>query len=301
MAPPMTGVVNSEIKIDTSSTIDIKDKKVLVVGGTSGLGQAIALESVKKGAKVCVVGRSFKDDPNQIDFIKADLSLMKEAKRIGETVEPADLVVLTTGIIPYGNRTTSEEGIEMDMAVSYLSRLVLLKYLVPRLNKGSRVFIMGFPGSNQKNFNLEDLNSEKSYESGMGFVHMNTVAGNEALVLHWAAKTKSEDVAFFGLNPGIIKTGIRDNLYAGGIMAYLGPIIEFLIGLVAQTPQNYAEVIVPLLFAENIEGYSGSMFNPKAQATFKSKHFEEDENLVKKVIDGSEALIKEKTAIELPN
>ena len=295
---PLTGIVNKDITIDPSSKVDMRDKTVLIVGGTSGLGQALAKEAASEGANVTVIGRAFKDDPNQINFVQADLSLMKEAKRIGETVEPAEIVVLTVGIIAHPTRVVSDEDIEMDLAVSYLSRLVILKYLVPRLSKGSRVFIMGFPGANVKDFKLDDLNAESSYNS-MGFVHGNTINGNEALVLDWAAKTKAEDVAFFGLNPGLIKTGIRNNQYAAGIMAYLGPVIEFLLGILSPSPESYAKEIVPLLFTKGLEQYSGSMFNPQAKPTLKSAHFEEDKELAKKFVDRSEALVKAKAAIDL--
>jgi NAD(P)-dependent dehydrogenase (short-subunit alcohol dehydrogenase family) len=295
----MTGKVNPDVKVDLSGTVDLKNKSLLVVGGTNGLGRAIVMEAIEKGCtKVTVVGRSFKDDPEKVQFMQADLSLMKEAKRVGETVEPADVVVLTCGIVPKATKEVSGDGIEMDMAVSYLSRLVILKYLVPRLSKGSRVFIMGFPGSNQKNFNVDDLNAEKSYKGGFGFVHMNTVAGNEALVLDYASKTK--DVVFFGLNPGMIKTGIRDNMYNSGFMKYVGPVIEGVIGIFAQSPASYAKAIVPLLFANNkLDEQSGAIFNPKPQVVFHSVHFDEDKELVQKFIERSEALVKEKAGIAL--
>jgi NAD(P)-dependent dehydrogenase (short-subunit alcohol dehydrogenase family) len=176
-----------------------------VIGGTSGLGQAIALEAHKNGcSKVTVVGRSFKDDPKKIAFDKADLSLMKEAKRVGETIEPADVVVFTNGIVPAAKRHVSADGIEMDMAVSFLSRLTILYYLTPRLSKGSRVFIMGFPGANQADYNIDDLNSEKSYKGGFSWVHLNTVVCNKALVLD-SAKKSNGDTTFYGLNPGLSK------------------------------------------------------------------------------------------------
>ena len=69
-----------------------------------------------------------------------------------------------------------------------------------------RVFIMGYPGTGQAG-TLDDLNAEKSYRAMP--VHMNTVAGNEMLVLD--APTRYPNATFFGLNPGLIKTNIRDN------------------------------------------------------------------------------------------
>jgi hypothetical protein len=48
------------------------------------------------------------------------------------------------------------------MAVSALSRLVLLRELVPRLAPGARVFVWGMSG-NGAAFKFDDLNAEKSY------------------------------------------------------------------------------------------------------------------------------------------
>lgn len=290
----MTGEVIKDFPLDLTSKMDIKEKTLLIVGGTSGLGQAIALEAIAEGAKkVTVVGRSFKDSETSISFVKADLSLMKEAQKIGETIEPADIVVLTAGILAAPERQETADGIESDIAISYLSRYVILQKLVPRLAKNSRVFIVGFPGSNNE-YQVDDLNSEKKYV-GFGITHFTTVVANEALVLDWANSNK--DVQFFGLNPGLVKTGIRANVYASGVMKYVGPVLETIIGLLSTSPKGYAQKMIPLLVAQDLDGHSGSMFNPKAQAVKKSTCFETDPELAKKFMDNSAALLKEKNAL----
>jgi len=156
------------------------------------------------------------------------------------------------------------------MAVSYLSRLVILQEIAPRLGRGlpagrpqPRVFVMGYPGSGQAG-TLGDLNAEKSY-SAMG-VHLNTVAGNEMLVLD-AAKSFPH-LGVFGLNPGLMKTGIRSN-YLGG-NRFLSALLEGLIGLLNPTVDQYAQRIAPLLLAPELEGRSGLLFNNKARAVLPS-------------------------------
>lgn len=144
-------------------------KRVVVIGGTGGLGRELALASAKAGADVTVVGRSFRDGPtSSIKFIRADLESMKEASRVGAELAaqaPWDTVVLTTGIISAPKREATAEGIERDLAVSYLSRLAILDVLAPRLaetssSKPPRVFVMGFPGVGEAGM-LGDLNAEK--------------------------------------------------------------------------------------------------------------------------------------------
>src|SRR5690348_9751516 len=113
-------------RVDARS-LDLEGMKVAIVGGTGGIGRALSRFMVSRGAAVLVVGQTFRDaDVPGIEFIKADLSLMREARRVGSLLpaETLDLVIFTTGIFAAPKRQETAEGIERDMAVSYLSRLV---------------------------------------------------------------------------------------------------------------------------------------------------------------------------------
>jgi NAD(P)-dependent dehydrogenase (short-subunit alcohol dehydrogenase family) len=227
-----------------------------------------------------------------IEFLRADLSLMAEARRIGDLLpaDELDLLVLTTGIFAAPRREVTAEGIERDMAVSYLSRLVLLRQLAPRLGRqrpaGSvkpRVFIMGFPGTGQAG-RSDDLNAERSY-SAMA-VHMNTVAGNEMLVLD--AVRRYPHANFFGLNPGLIKTDIRGNILGAGSLRHR--VVEAIIGRVTMSAETYAERITPLLVSPDLEGHSGAMFNQKGLAILPTPALTEQH--VAGFLAASEALVE---------
>jgi hypothetical protein len=203
--------------------------------------------------------------------------------------EDLDLLVFTTGIMAGPKREETAEGIERDMAVSYLSRLVIVREIGPRLGKNRpaapmkpRVFIMGFPGTGQAG-KLDDLNAEKSY--GRWAVHMNTVAGNEMLVLD-AAK-RYPNAAFFGLNPGFIGTNIRSNLFGGDTLLYR--FTEWMTGLLAPSAETYAERLTPLLVSLDLEGHSGTMFNRKGLAILPTAKLT-DGSYVNAFIAASEAL-----------
>lgn len=271
--------------------LDLKGMKVAIVGGTGGIGRAFSRCMISRGASVVVVGRTFRDaDVPGIEFIKADLSLMSEAKRVGAELpaETLDLVIFTNGIFAAPQRQETAEGIERDMTVSYLSRLVILREILPRLGKDRpvgrakpRVFIMGYPGAGQIG-TLDDLNAEKSY-SAMP-VHMNTVAGNEMLVLDGAKRYPH--VIFFGLNPGLVKTHIRRNWLGGNKLLYR--FIEWMIGLLTPTAETYAERLTPLLISPDIEEHSGAMFNRKGLAILPSAKL--TDSYVKAFMAASEAL-----------
>lgn len=163
-----------------ASLVAASGKRVVIVGGTGGLGRELALASSDAGADVTVVGRSFRDGPaSKIKFIKADLESMKEASRVGAELAasaPWDVIVLTTGIISAPKREATVEGLERDLAISYLSRLAILDVLAPRLAEAptaspSRVYVMGFPGVGEAGM-LGDLNAEKGpYEQFKVYVY----------------------------------------------------------------------------------------------------------------------------------
>lgn len=190
---------------------------VAVIGGTGGIGRALSHQFAAKGANVLVVGQTFRDqEVPRITFLRADLSSMRDARRIGAELPAGniDIVVFTTGIMAGPKREVTPEGIERDLAVSYLSRLVILNEIAPRLGKDRtrtdlrpRIFVMGFPGTEQK-ADVDDLNSEQGYRRFSA--HSNTVSGNEVLVLQ--AARRFPDVDVFGLNPGFVRTNIRANL-----------------------------------------------------------------------------------------
>ena len=278
-----------------AKNLDLKGMKIAIVGGTGGIGRALSRFMASRGASILVVGRTFRDsDLSGVEFIKADLSLMHEAQRVAAAL-PADildLVIFTTGIMAGPKRQETAEGLERDMAVSYLSRMVIVREIGPRLGKQRpvapmkpRAFIMGFPGTGQAG-KLDDLNAEKSYSRWA--VHMNTVAGNEMLVLD-AAK-RYPNATFFGLNPGIIGTNIRSNLFGGDTHLYR--FTEWMARLMAPSAENYAEHLTPLLVSPDLEGHSGAMFNRKGLASLSTPRLT-DSSYRNAFVAASEALVSQ--------
>lgn len=276
-------------RVDTQ---DLSGLRVAIVGGTGGIGRAFSRLLASRGANVVVVGQTFRDAGTPgIEFVQADLSLMRQARRVAEELpaETLDLVVFTTGIFAAPTRQETAEGIEKDMAVSYLSRLVILRQIAPRLGRdrpsakmAPRVFVMGFPGSGQSG-TVGDLNAETAYRSMT--VHMNTVAGNEMLVLDAAERHPHLDV--FGLNPGLIKSNIRSNVLGDGTLRHR--LAEGLIGLITPSAETYARRILPLLVSPDLAGHSGAMFNRKGDAVAASPQLTDSQ--VRAFLAESESLL----------
>ncbi|WP_453954253.1 SDR family NAD(P)-dependent oxidoreductase [Bradyrhizobium sp. USDA 377] len=260
------------VTLPSLESLRLSGLNVAVIGGTGGIGRALSRQLAARGAHVLVVGQTFRDrEVPRIAFLKADLGSMQEAKRIAGELPAGkiDIIVFTTGVMAGPEREVTSEGIERDLAVSYLSRLVILNEIAPRLGKDRaradlrpRIFVMGFPGTEQK-ANVDDLNSERSYKRFAA--HSNTVAGNEVLVLD--AARRFPDIDVFGLNPGFVKTNIRANLL--GSRALLA-VAEWLTSFMMVEPEIYAERLLPLLVSRDLDGRSGAMFDNRARAILAS-------------------------------
>ena len=229
-----------------------KASKLLCVGCTSGIGLAAATAACEAGAFVVVVGRRKPEEmlevcKKPVEFVKGDLSVMRNVKTVTERIASYafDTVLFTIGTVSSPKRKATEEGIEMDMAVSLLSRFVMARLLTSSKNqtlkaispaRKARIFIMGFSGGTAvpqlTDFNWEDKNTTFAPWKA----HENTVIGNDALVEKLAKFHPSINV--YGLNPGIIKTDILAPLL-GGTKSYAAKAQELLLTHVCPSVEEY--------------------------------------------------------------
>jgi len=270
----------------------LNDKKIAIIGGTNGLGRAIALEFISKGAEVIVVGRTFRDQGiPRLNFIQADLSEIKRVKSLVKELpaEMLDILIMTQGIFAGKQRKTNSDGIELDMATSFLSRYVIIQEIADRIGKNRtnsstkpRVFVWGFPGGKRK-ATLDDFNSEKNYRWAVA--HINTVVGNESLVLDSAERLPS--INFYGMNPGIISSNIMAGVL--GDRSILLKMQQTIMGMLFQSSEKYAKTITPLLVSTDIEQYTGVMFGRHGDPIHSNPTLL-DKSYVKRVIEESEKL-----------
>jgi NAD(P)-dependent dehydrogenase (short-subunit alcohol dehydrogenase family) len=90
----------------------VQDKKVLVTGGTSGIGEATARAYAAAGADVVITGRdeergrqiaqSLVADGGRARFVRADLERFEDVQRLAREVEHVDVLVNNAGMFPVG-------------------------------------------------------------------------------------------------------------------------------------------------------------------------------------------------------
>lgn len=144
-----------------NSAVSLRGFNALVVGGTSGIGQGIAVRLAQANAAVTIVGRdevrgaavvqemlarSTAGDDGQkpaFSFVRCDASSLKDIKVCADTFSrnnsKLDLLVLTQGIATMDGYTPTVEGIDRKLAVHYYGRVAFMKCFSPFMKQTSKV------------------------------------------------------------------------------------------------------------------------------------------------------------------
>ncbi|WP_345568265.1 SDR family NAD(P)-dependent oxidoreductase [Nonomuraea rosea] len=179
-------------------------RTLVITGGTDGMGRALARTYLKRGDTVAVVGRDATKAPPGAAFIQADLSLVRENRRVIEEVNArfpvVDALVLCARYFRT-HRFVTEEGLEGTFALDYLSRFLLSHGLAaPR----TIVNVSG-PGQPDGRIHWGDLMLERGYE-GMR-AQFQAGKANDLLGVAFAARHGGH-TRYVLIHPGGVSTSV---------------------------------------------------------------------------------------------
>lgn len=130
-------------------------KKIVVVGGSSGIGLGVAAAGLKSGADVVIVGRSPEKlraaertlgSDGRVRTLAADMTQEAEIARLFDDVGAFDHLVLTAGTPPPGDPIdrTDMEVVRRFVDNKLIGAVMLAKHAVPTLKAGgSMTFTSG--------------------------------------------------------------------------------------------------------------------------------------------------------------
>ncbi|SFF54321.1 SDR family NAD(P)-dependent oxidoreductase [Thermoflexibacter ruber] len=267
-----------------------KGKNVIITGGTDGMGAATAIELCKLGANVHIVGRSEEKAKNvqkiteaysgKLTYSIADFSLLRNIKAVASSIAAQfnsfDIVIHAVGIL-ITNTQHTEEGLEKDFAVSYLSRFVFNEHLFSLNKFNPKTKIINIAASSPKvpSFAQMEFDNVSEVKSRVGMKsHGQAQLAND---LYTAIAGKRYGVISIGYGPGSVDTNIRREVPV--VFQWLmKPFFYF----ATRKPIDVAKQFIEILTLDNLQSGNAYYFNKKGQfkiATFIDNQKRQDELL----------------------
>ena len=123
--------------------------RCLITGATDGIGKEAAIELAKKGCNLILIGRnrvkgenvvkqirSVADSHVDIDYLIADLMLMKEVSRVADEIirkyPKIDILLNNVGAY-FTSREVTEEGFERTFALNHLGSVSYTHLTLPTI------------------------------------------------------------------------------------------------------------------------------------------------------------------------
>lgn len=188
--------------------MDLKNARGIVTGGTSGLGKAMAIKLLEKGAKVVITGRDkekLEKVATEIGAIAfhADVSLEREVLAtfdfVNKQLGGLDLLVNNAGI-----GTERKPIDELDIQEMRKVYEVNVFGAAMMAKEAAKIF------KDQKNGNLINIASTaslKGYEGGS--IYSSSKFALRGLSLNWQADLRKYNVRVFNINPSFVPTAFN--------------------------------------------------------------------------------------------
>ena len=146
--------LGSQAPVGDNGTVNLNDKRVVILGGTSGIGLAVARLALDQGASIVVasnrheaVGRARADlsrkAPSQTRVEQLDVTNEEAVKRFFTTVEPFDHLIYTSGEdLPLGPLASTNLALARGrFEVRYWGAVAAVKYGVGSIRQGGSIVL----------------------------------------------------------------------------------------------------------------------------------------------------------------
>ena len=203
----------------------LKDKTILVTGGTNGIGLVTARELARMGAHVTIIGRNAEkcaavareietSTGNPLEYIVADLSVLGEVRKAARVFREKHTqlhVLVNNAGGMFTQRRLTPDGYEYTFALNHLAYFLLTTLLLDLLKAGAPSRIINISSNAHENAKIDfgNLQGEKRY-IGLEAYGQSKLA-NLLFTYELARRLEGSRVTVNAVHPGVVATGFARN------------------------------------------------------------------------------------------
>jgi NAD(P)-dependent dehydrogenase (short-subunit alcohol dehydrogenase family) len=235
------------------------NKKILITGGTSGLGLELVKMFLSKGFYVVATGRQLLNltgYEGRFKFYRIDFSDLKHtAESVRNICETHDFgyVVNNAGILSPPDFTVTKDGFEYTFQVNFLSQLLINEIILERAAHGNPVKIAAITSTVYKlsKINIDGLQEKKDYRPMKAYSDSKLFL---VLMCRYLSEKYSDiNLSCFSYEPGIFSSGIyrMQNIWFRKLYMIAAPCMR--------KPERVANILAELLISHDIS--NGAIYN----------------------------------------
>ncbi|KAM6908029.1 retinol dehydrogenase 12, like [Lycodopsis pacificus] len=210
-----------------SSAERLDDRTVIITGANAGIGKETAIDLARRGAKVIMACRDMErgqaavkevveiSGSENVVCMKLDLADSKSIREFAEAINTGEpklnLLINNAGVMvcPYGK---TADGFEMQIGVNHFGHFLLTHLLIDLIKRSApaRIVTVSSMAHSWGSINLEDINSEKSYDKKAAYSQ--SKLANVLFTRSLAKKLEGTGVTTYSLHPGVVKTDLWRHL-----------------------------------------------------------------------------------------
>ncbi|XP_017079301.1 retinol dehydrogenase 13 [Drosophila eugracilis] len=254
---------------------DETGKVFIVTGANTGIGKETALEIARRGGTVYMACRDMnrcekarkdiiQETNNQNIFSRElDLSSLDSIRDFvaGFKKEQDKLHVLINNAgVMRCPKTLTKDGYELQLGVNHVGHFLLTNLLLDVLKKSapSRIVVVSSLAHTRGAINVDDLNSEKSYDEGLAYSQ--SKLANVLFTRELAKRLEGSGVTVNALHPGVVDTELARNwaFFQTNFVKYL---LKPMIWPLLKTPKSGAQTSIYAALDPALKGVSGLYFS----------------------------------------
>ncbi|KAH8396956.1 hypothetical protein KR215_006813, partial [Drosophila sulfurigaster] len=260
---------------------DETGKVVIVTGSNTGIGKETVLEMARRGATVYMACRDKKrtdqarleiirETNNQnIFFRELDLasldSVLKFVTGFKGEQDKLHILINNAGVMRCPQSLT-KDGFEMQLGVNHIGHFLLTNLLLDVLKKSapSRIVNVSSLAHNHGTININDLNSEKSYDEGKAYCQ--SKLANIFFTRELAKRLEGTGVTVNAVHPGVVNTELGRHMkilknFFGRVSIVFSLVITCLLWPILKTPKSGAQTTLYAALDPELNGVTGLYFS----------------------------------------